>query len=396
MIRNTVALACLLAYVLPEAAGRAAGQLRATALEPAAKPSAAATAFPKAATQYYGAVNIGTPAQEFRVLFDTGSGQLILPGAKCDDAACTSHRRFTPENSSSVVQIGWADDPTKPMSGDDRDTKSLSMIGADVSGEFVRDKVCIGAVCGVSDFVSLLEESDEPFSALAFDGVLGLAPTSPDAKEFNVLQSLMATRKAGHAVFGLYLGATSSEVAAGGELTFGGFRKERMAEELFWAPLFAAGSWSVAIDDITVDGVPAHLCAKGGCEAAIDTGSSLVLAPGNILGKLMTRLDPGDDCSKTPPKIGFVVKGKVLELHPEDYLEHTSKTECEFLLGTAPSTGKGPSLILGMPFLRRFYTVFDQGQSRIGFALANHAEIKKPAALESGVSSVPLVGVQPE
>jgi hypothetical protein len=283
--------------------------------------------------------------------------------------------------------------------GDDRDTKSLTLVSSDVSGEFVRDKVCVGSkgqLCGVADFVTLLEEGDEPFGALAFDGVLGLSPTSPDAKEFNVLQSLLAKRK--QAMFGLYLAATSSSVSAWGELVMGGFRKERMAEELFWAPVSAAGSWQVSVSDITLNGEPMNLCAKGGCEAGVDTGSSLVMLPGHMLGSVMRKLEPGDDCSKIdkskPPKLGFMVNGHHLEMQMEDFLENTDDG-CEMLLASATGNGKGPNLILGYPFLRRFYTVFDHGQSRIGFALANHAELKTSAALEGDAASVPLVGVRP-
>jgi len=391
-----VALGWLLA-LLPQAAARAAErQLRAQApLVPAAKLSTPAAAVPKAATQYYGMVNVGTPPQEFRVVFDTGSGQLVLPGAKCDDAPCVSHRRLG--NSSSAVQIGWADDPTKAMlDGDDRDTKSLTMMSTDVSGEFVRDKICVGAksqLCGVSDFVSLLEESDEPFAGLAFDGVMGLAPTSSDSKEFNVLQALFAKTKAGNAVFGLYLAATSSIESAGGELVFGGYRKERMADELLWAPISTPDTWQVRVDDITLDGKAMHVCGKGGCNAAIDTGSSLIMAPGNLLGKMMSSIDPGDDCSKKSPKLGFMIKGKILELDGEDYLEH-SDDGCEFLLATAPGASTGPNLILGYPFLRRFYTVFDQGKGRIGFALAKHGALKSPAALDNDAASIALVGAR--
>ena len=56
--------------------------------------------------------------------------------------------------------------------------------------------------------------------------------------------------------------------------------------------------------------------------------------------------------------------------------------------------GKGPNLILGYPFLRRYYTVFDHGKNQIGFALANHAPLKKPAVLDSDVASVQLVGLR--
>jgi len=363
-------------------------------LELAAKPSAHTAAL----TQYYGVVHVGTPAQEFRVVFDTQSGQLILPSAKCDDGACKSHHSFASTNSKSAIQIGWADDPTKAIAdGEDRDTKSLLLMSADVSGEFVRDKICVGAegkICGEADFVTLLEENDEPFAALVFDGVMGMSQTSPDAKEFNVMQSLLGKRKAGSSMFGFYFAATST----GSELVVGGFRKERTSEELFWVPISEPGSWQIHIEDITVDGKAANLCAKGGCTAAVDTGSSLVMAPGMLLGRIMSQIDPGDDCSRKLPKIGFVVKGPdnkkmVMELHGEDYLEH-SEEGCEFLLASAPSVGKGPGLILGYPFLRRYYSVFDHGESRIGFALANHGELKKTAALANDAVAVPLVGLR--
>lgn len=391
-----VALALLVACGLQQASG---ASLRTKAsVKPVSKvPAPHAVDLPQAATQYYGVVQVGTPPQDFRVVFDTASGQLVIPSAKCDDTACVSHHRFASENSTSAVQIGWADDPTKPMaSGDDRDTKSLTLVSSDVSGEFVRDKVCVGQACGVADFVSLLEESDEPFGDLAFDGVMGLSPTSPDAKEFNLLQALLAKRK--QPVFGLYLAATFKGLSAGGELIMGGFRKERMIGELVWAPVSAAGTWQINVDDITMNGEPMHLCAKGGCNAGVDTGSSLVMLPGNMLSSIMRKLDTGDDCSKidkaNPPTLGFMVNGHKMEMQMSDFLENTDDG-CDLLLATATGSGKGPNIVLGYPFLRRFYTVFDHGQSRIGFALASHADLAKPAALDSDAASIPLVAVRP-
>merc|ERR1719353_2586604 len=142
----------------------------------------------------------------------------------------------------------------------------------------------------------------------------------------------------------------------------GGFRKERMIGELVWAPVSAAGTWQINVDDIT-----------------------------------MRKLDTGDDCSKidkaNPPTLGFMVNGHKMEMQMSDFLENTDDG-CDLLLATATGSGKGPNIVLGYPFLRRFYTVFDHGQSRIGFALANHAELKTPASLEGDAASVPLVGVR--
>ena len=61
------------------------------------------------ASEYYGEISVG--GQPFLVVFDTGSGNLLLPSTSCSDDACTSHKRFNPKKSTSAVQIAFADHP---------------------------------------------------------------------------------------------------------------------------------------------------------------------------------------------------------------------------------------------------------------------------------------------
>merc|ERR1712093_454321 len=42
---------------------------------------------------YYGPVSIGTPAQDFLVIYDTGSSNLWVPSVKCKEKACTVHHQ---------------------------------------------------------------------------------------------------------------------------------------------------------------------------------------------------------------------------------------------------------------------------------------------------------------
>jgi len=353
----------------------------------------------QAPTQYYGVVQIGTPAQEFRVVFDSGSGSVILPSSKCDDSACQAHHSFVSEKSSSAVQIGWADDPTKPLEDDsDRDTKGLSLLGADVSGEFVRDSICVGGkgnFCGVADFILLTEEADEPFAALQFDGVFGLAPKSPDAVEFNVLGALLGKRCADCGMFSMYLSPANGGVksAGDGEIVFGAYRKDRMATALTWAPVSHNGTWQIMLEDITVDGKPTGLCGKEGCSAAVDTGASLIATPGIMMAAIMKKLNIDDECKNAMPTLGFKVNGQNLELSKSDYLDQ-AEDGCRLLMGSNGGSGGGAAITLGYPFLRKFYTVFDLTHNKIGFALANHDGKSGAAPLPNGAVAVPLVAVR--
>merc|ERR1719399_330156 len=98
------------------------------------------------ASEYYGKITVGQPQQEFLVVFDTGSGNLLLPGKECTDEACTSHKRFDSSLSKHSVQIAFADQPDKPVApGGDRDVVTITFGTGEMSGVFVKDRVCIGA-----------------------------------------------------------------------------------------------------------------------------------------------------------------------------------------------------------------------------------------------------------
>merc|ERR1719384_1863080 len=70
------------------------------------------------ASEYYGQVSVGSPPQSFLVVFDTGSGNLLLPSKECSSDACTGHKRYDASVSATALQVAFADQPDSAPAAD--------------------------------------------------------------------------------------------------------------------------------------------------------------------------------------------------------------------------------------------------------------------------------------
>lgn len=329
------------------------------------------------ASEYFGKITVGSPPQEFVVVFDTGSGNLLLPSKTCTGEACTSHKRFDASASTSAVDIAFAEEPDRPLEkGGDRDVVTITFGTGEISGVFVKDKICVGSICTHGDFVAANEESDEPFGLVPFDGIFGLGlPQMSEAPHFNMLDCMIRDKALKANMFAIFFGATDEEPS---EISFGEYRKEKMASDLFWEPVTFPGYWQVKMEDITIQNQPQKLCG-GVCQVAVDTGTSLMAGPTDIISALKTRLGVTSNCSnyKTLPDLGFIVGNHILNLKPDDYVDK-SEDGCDVALMTLDiPPPKGPLFIFGDPFLRKYYTVYDRERLMVGFALAAHPSVDR-------------------
>jgi len=328
---------------------------------------------------YFGLVEVGTPRQGFSVVFDTGSGNLIVPGSGCDSQACKVHERFSMRQSGTAKEINC--DGSEVEKGYLPDEITITFGTGSISGGCIRDQICLGSVCSQGAFISAVEESSQPFAAFDFDGVLGLAlPSMAQGSSFSMMQRLSKGSSLRKPLFSVFLSDSDAETS---EITFGEIRREHMASELFWVPVTGtAGYWEVRIEDITVDNEEQGICED--CRVAVDTGTSQLAGPTSLVEKMESILNVQKDCGNFHqlPELGFIIGGKVLSLSPSQYVEKNGPKSCELaLMRLDVPPPNGPLFVFGIPFLQKYYSVYDHDRSQVGFAVAKHAGETPPQLL---------------
>jgi hypothetical protein len=323
-------------------------------------------------TAYFGNLQIGNPAQTFTVVFDTGSGNLLVPANDCNSDACQAHEKFEQSRSSTVKEVSCDGNAKDWAHVAPRDEVTITFGTGEIWGRCLQDSICMGNVCERGSFIAATYESRNPFKWFAFDGVLGLAlPSMSQGPDFNLMARMNETRQLRQPLFSVFLSDLDSEAS---EVTFGEVKNSHMASPLFWVDVERdSGYWEVRIQDITLDNKLQKLCA--GCFVAVDTGTSELAGPSDVIESLTSKVDVKADCSnyRELPKLGFVVGSHILNLEPRDYVDRdASGCEVSFMPLDVPPP-QGPLFVFGIPFLQKFFTVYDEGAHRIGFAVAKHS-----------------------
>jgi len=319
--------------------------------------------------QYYGEVQIGTPPQTFRVVFDTGSSNLWVPSKSCPitDLACQTHRKYDSAKSSTYTPNG---------------TKFAIQYGSgSLSGFMSDDTVTFGGIPVPKQvFAEATSEPGISFVAAHFDGILGMAFANISVDLATPIWYTMVSEGLVEAnLFSFWLNRTAGPVS-GGELVLGGYDQAHFAGPITWAPITRDSYWQITMSKLSLKGI--DFCSN--CQAIADTGTSLLVGPTDVVKRLNLLIGAipavkGEaiiDCKKIPtlPVVTITINGQDFPLTGEQYVLQVTQdgqTQCiSGFIGMDIPPPAGPLWILGDVFIGAYTTVFDMGNNRVGFGKA--------------------------
>jgi len=310
-------------------------------------------------SQHLVTIRLGTPPQPLPLLLDSGSNSLWVPSSFCSSIGCKAHPTYN-HRLSSTYHSEEVEFEVEYRSGV-------------IVGEFAKEDALLGNVTVPGLLFGLvMKEIGAAFAALPFAGIMGLGFGSKDYPSF--FDHLANLHLLHRNVAGIYLSQSPQQP---GELLFGDINWTLIASELVYAPLASTQFWDIQIDEVRIAGLKTSLCddlrqVRGKCVAAIDTGTPILAGPSSFVSQVQALLPISPSChgAEDLPSIEIEVGGRVLALEPQDYVIYEDGICKLALMPMDVGPPRGPLLVLGGVFLRKYYTVLDRDFSRVGFAQA--------------------------
>lgn len=331
-------------------------------------------------TEYYGSIKIGS-SQTFKILFDTASSNLWVPSVQCPADSCLQLQRYDSSLSSSYVANGSAFEIQYATRNNQAtilkgflSTDTVQLAGLSIKGQ---------------TFAEITSLPPDVFSRSNFDGIFGLGfeqISIGDVKPpmYNLIEQELISQP----TFSFYLNRnnTGSIDSNGGTLLLGPSDPTLYSGCLTYVPLSKIGYWQFTVASIVL-GSSNKLCSK--CEAIVDVGTSLIVAPRAALQSInaqlgLTEADKRDGvytlpCSRvsTLPSITFNIGRRDFVLPPASYVVQykdvcvsgfTSLDDGSAELTDDRGTDYANIWVLGDVFMGPFYMEFDMEYKRVGIA----------------------------
>ncbi|KAG8735801.1 Type I transmembrane sorting receptor [Ceratobasidium sp. 414] len=306
-----------------------------------------------------GTIGIGTPAQSFLIDFDTGSADLWIPSSSCTSSGCSPHNKYSSSKSST----------SSKKSG----TFSISYgDGSTASGPIYSDTVTVSGLSVTGQYFSPVTSESSSFSSDPSDGIMGLAFSSISSLGApTFIENLYSQGKISSPTFGFRLTSSGSELYLGGADTAkytGTITYASLTSQTYWLTSGSAGAGSTT----------AYTGAM-----IIDSGTTLIVGPTSSVSSFWSKIG-GKACSTSvcgttgyytfpcasPPNVFFTFNGRQFPVSTNDINLGSTDSSGTTCVGAIVGTSGVPdnAWIVGDTFMKNVYTIFDETNSRVGFA----------------------------
>eukprot|EP00947_MAST-08B_sp_MAST-8B-sp1_P003652 g3652.t1 len=347
---------------------------------------------------YWTTVQVGTPAQDFPVAIDSGSGDLDIGGKGCVGCVTGPPNNAYDHTASSTAKAAFPF--VFSNSYQTCDLKQPTAV-CTISGRLYKDQASLAGLGPVEVTLGSISKQTTNFDQFKeIDGVMGFTMGSSK----NVFTQLVANKKCDN-VWAMCMTEGSK---SNGTITIGGV-DERLSVggNVSYVPDTGLGFHSVKVESLRLGGSKTSGTSGGSQQAAsgasvpvsasaiLDTGTNVLLLGSSVksaLNKAMCADSSLASCAdlwsnkcvsltdaqvKAYPPLTLVLNGGSLELDmtPQDYLLKGSPLAAsadQYCLGIRDGGSAGGSgFIIGDTTMRNYYLVFDLAQKRIGWGKVN-------------------------
>jgi len=326
--------------------------------------------------QYIGEIGVGSPPQYLRMIFDTGSSDLWIPGGQCLDCG-DLHTKF--DSLQSLTYNSPAEE--KPF--------EIEYGTGKVIGIKATDDILVGGLQCKELLFGVVSYEDSSVSRFRMDGIAGLAfrglahVTTP-----TLLETVFEQNPSIPKLFSIFFSNDPDDLYFPSHIWFGGYDLSIVGENARWyfAPVMQRNIGELKYWGVKMTGLQLLDSSSGqtlaemkistqGLYAIVDTGTSGIGIPEEFYSDVVGFITEGMDCqgyicysaqvTDFPDLVFELEPDLVLPLRASDYVTCTSWNSC--IVKLQPMVGD-TYWVLGDVFIEAYYTLFDFENMRIGFA----------------------------
>lgn len=361
---------------------------------------------------YFAQLSVGTPAQNFNVILDTGSADFWLVDSACSTANGCASNLIKFNTGSSSTNVG-SSTPFAVRYG----------TGA-VQGTLAADKVSLAGY--TVNNLTFAEASDVASNTIDYpaSGIMGMgfqSLASSGATPFWQVLGKQGVLSANVFSFQLARNIDNVDITdanvnsvqnPGGVFTLGTLDSNQYSGDITYVSIpnnlqntAGLGYWTIPLGGVSINNVAANIGSNP--LAAIDTGTTLIGGPSASIRAIYSLISGAQSASgmsgyylfpcSTNLDIEMQFGGRSFQMNTQDFnlgpYPYTTSSTClgaffEINLG---STAYGvPQWIIGDSFLKNVFSVYD-GSGRVGFASLKGSDAQTVAPTSNAVASATAV-----